>query len=323
MDTYGPSNISALKKPDAPSTAPSSSAPTPPSHPAKAPRAKEAPPPLPTGSGLLSATPFGPGAAPNGSTTEADAATDIYLTFALKGKQNTTINFAREVERKYGFAALHPRLAARRERQRALAAAGAALEREIGGAAGADPDDMSLDALSEGGSDDEGKGVGAAADDTASAAGTGADAPKAARRRRRAEDYDRSDDFIDDTELLWEESALMAKDGFFVYSGPLVVEGAKMDVERSDGSVAKRGRGRGRGGAARGEGAARGARGAARAARGGATVRKPRVTKADRALMELEKIEREKMAATLAAKPPAAAAVGQPPVGFALGGVAS
>jgi len=322
MDPYGPSNISAIKKPEAPSTAPSSSAPTPPSHPLKAPRAKEAPPPLPTGSGLLSATPFGPGSAPNGAAPDADAATDIYLTFALKGKQNTTINFAREVERKYGFAALHPRLAARQERQRALAAAGAALEREMGAAAPADPDDMSLDALSEGASDDDGKGGGAAAgDETGSAAGTGADAPKK-RRRRRVEEYDRSDDFIDDTELLWEESALMAKDGFFVYSGPLVVEGAKLDVERSDGSVAKRGRGRGRGGAARGDAAARGARGAGRGSRGGATVRKPRVTKADRALMELEKIEREKMAATLAAKPPTAV-VGQPPVGFALGGVAS
>jgi hypothetical protein len=37
-------------------------------------------------------------------------------------------------------------------------------------------------------------------------------------------------------------------------------------------------------------------------------VRKPRVTKADRALMEQEKHDREKMAATIAAKQPIAAA---------------
>lgn len=48
------------------------------------------------------------------------------------------------------------------------------------------------------------------------------------------------------------------------------------------------GRGRGRGG---GPGS-----------RGGTTVRKPRVTKADRAMMEAEKHEREKMAASMIAK---------------------
>ena len=40
------------------------------------------------------------------------------------------------------------------------------------------------------------------------------------------------DDFIDDTELAWEEQAAVAKDGFFVYSGPLVVEGEKPNIER-------------------------------------------------------------------------------------------
>ena len=84
---------------------------------------------------------------------------------------------------------------------------------------------------------------------------------------------------------------------------------------RADGTV-KRGRGRGRGGASRGESSGRGSRGGGRGSRGGATVRKPRVTKADRAMMEQEKIEREKMgatmAATLAAKP-------QPPLTFSMG----
>lgn len=183
---------------------------------------------------------------------------------------------------------------------------------------GASGDDMSLD-VSEPPSEDEGPRVNGngGGDETASAAGTGADGlPVKKKRRRRMEEYDRTDDFIDDTELLWEESALMAKDGFFVYSGPLVVEGAKMDIERSDGTVSKRGRGRGRGGASRGESSGRGSRGGGRGSRGGATVRKPRVTKADRAMMEQEKLEREKMAATLAAKPPA----GQAPLNFPLAG---
>jgi hypothetical protein len=69
----------------------------------------------------------------------------------------------------------------------------------------------------------------------------------------------------------------------------------------------KRGRGRGRGGTARGDATGRGrGGGGGRGSRGGATVRKPRVTKADRAMMEQEKLEREKMAATLAAKPTSA-----------------
>ena len=52
------------------------------------------------------------------------------------------------------------------------------------------------------------------------------------QRRRKVEDYDRNDEFIDDTELAWEQQALMAKDGFFVYSGPLITEGEKQVVER-------------------------------------------------------------------------------------------
>lgn len=57
------------------------------------------------------------------------------------------------------------------------------------------------------------------------------------------------------------------------------------------------GRGRGRGG---GPGS-----------RGGSTVRKPRVTKADRAMMEQEKKERENLAANIAAKQPVQAYAGQ------------
>ncbi|KAH7095202.1 hypothetical protein FB567DRAFT_22595 [Paraphoma chrysanthemicola] len=270
-----------------------SNAPTPPTKPV---RQKEAPPPLPTGSGLLSGTPFGVVAGTNGASDTQG--TNIWLTFNLKGRDNVTINFAQEVEKKYGFAALHPRVAARRERQRQITAAGAALERAAGGASN---DDMSVD-LSENESNVEMGGM----DDETSARENGSKK----RRKRKQEDYDKEDDFIDDTELAWEQQALMAKDGFFVYSGPLVTE-EKPAVERADGTV-RRGRGRGRGGTIRGDATARGrGRGGGPGSRGGSTVRKPRVTKADRAMMEQEKKERESLAATIAAKQPTTAYAAQ------------
>jgi len=274
-----------------------SNAPTPP---AKTVRQKEAPPPLPSGSGLLSGTPFGPVANANGSSETQG--TNIYLTFDLKGRENVTINFAQEVERKYGFAALHPRIAARKERQRQITAAGAALERAAGGGSN---DDQSVD-LSENESNVEMGGM----DDETSAKENGGKK----RRKRKQEDYDKEDDFIDDTELAWEQQALMAKDGFFVYSGPLVTEEkptveryvttktsvqTKLTLSRADGTV-RRGRGRGRGGTVRGDASGRGrGRGGGPGSRGGSTVRKPRVTKADRAQMEQEKAARESMAKTL------------------------
>lgn len=72
---------------------------------------------------------------------------------------------------------------------------------------------------------------------------------------------------------------------------------------RADGTV-RRGRGRGRGGTTRGETSGRGrGRGGGPGSRGGSTVRKPRVTKADRAAMEQEKIAREKMGEAIAKQP--------------------
>lgn len=211
-----------IRQPLAPNgnaSGPASNAPTPPSKPA---RQKEAPPPLPTGSGLLSGTPFGDvGPAANGTNGENKFATDIWLTFDLKGRNNITINYAREVEQKYGFAALHPRLAARKERSRQLAAAAAQLEKSQGAQGSAD--DMSLDQ-----SDPEKDSELGDQEDAVSL--TAAGLPR--QRKRKVEDYDRNDDFIDDTEMAWEQQALMAKDGFFVYSGPLVTEGEKTVVER-------------------------------------------------------------------------------------------
>ncbi|KAF2144453.1 uncharacterized protein K452DRAFT_316448 [Aplosporella prunicola CBS 121167] len=276
------------KKTDTASTASSTSVITPPAPAQKPEKKKEAPAPMPTGSGLLSGMPFA-GAMMN--TKPETEGTNIWLTFPLKGQTNVTINFAREVEKKYGFAAMHPRIAAAKERRRQMAAATAALEK---GSGAASADDMSVD-LSEPESNVEMGGM----DEELTQSGT------VRKRKKKVEDYDKDDDFIDDTELAWEQSALMAKDGFFVYSGPLVTEGEKPAVERADGTV-RRGRGRGRGGTSRGEASGRGNRGGGGGggrARGGNTVRKPRVTKADRAMMEQEKLEREKMAQTLAAKP--------------------
>lgn len=210
-----PTSIPMTKTNSTNSGTPSNSnAPTPPAKPA---RQKEAPPPLPTGSGLLSGTAFGSVASSNG--TSETQGTNIWLTFNVKGLDNVTINFAQEVEKKYGFAALHPRIAARRERQRQITAAGAALERAAGGVSN---DDMSVD-LSENESNVEMGGM----DDETSARENGGKK----RRKRKQEEYDKEDDFIDDTELAWEQQALMAKDGFFVYSGPLVTED-KPAVER-------------------------------------------------------------------------------------------
>ncbi|KAF3005090.1 hypothetical protein E8E13_009854 [Curvularia kusanoi] len=289
-ETAKPAAASAAKAtPPANGTPANSSAPTPPT---KTVRQKEAPPPLPTGSGLLSGTAFGSVTAA-GKGVDGPSQPNIYLTFPLKGRQNTTINVALEIEKKYGFAALHPRIAARQERQRQIKNASAALER----AAGLSADDMSVD-LSENESNVEMGGMGGN-DDNASATENGTKK----RRKRRQEEYDKEDDFIDDTELAWEQQALMAKDGFFVYSGPLITE-EKPAVERADGTV-KRGRGRGRGGTTRGEtsGRGRGRGGGGPGSRGGQTVRKPRVTKADRAAMEQEKLAREKMGESIAKQP--------------------
>ncbi|KAF2838587.1 HPC2-domain-containing protein [Patellaria atrata CBS 101060] len=290
---HGPAQVPApaIKKSDSTGGHPSN-APTPP---AKVARSKDTTALVPSGSGLLSGSAFG--LIDTSSSTNGTSGTNICLSFPLRGQTNITINFAREVEKKYGFAALHPRIAAHRERMRQMAAAGAALERAAGGGSA---DDMSLD-LSEPDSNVEMGGVD----------GEGSNGDGKKKRKKKVEDYDKEDDFIDDTELAWEQSALMAKDGFFVYSGPLITEGDKPAVERADGTV-KRGRGRGRGGTTRGDGTGRGRGGGGRGSRGGATVRKPRVTKADRALMEQEKAEREKMAATLAAKP-------QPPMYASMG----
>lgn len=60
--------------------------------------------------------------------------------------------------------------------------------------------------------------------------------PPKKKRRVQREYYDIEDPFIDDTEAVWEANAALSKDGFFVYSGPLVPEGKKVRIEKADGT---------------------------------------------------------------------------------------
>lgn len=137
----------------------------------------------------------------------------------MGGETNKYINFARLAEERYGFDALHPRLAAQRERLARIAAAGAALEK---GSGSGSADEMSVD-LSEGESNVEMGGLDG---------GSAAEGAKPAKKRPKADQYNKDDPFIDDSELLWEEQAAASKDGFFVYSGPLVPEGERPQIER-------------------------------------------------------------------------------------------
>ena len=179
-------------------------------------------PPLP-GSGTLSATLFG------AQQSETTTAPTVILEVQLGSEGNKYVNFARLAEQQYGFNALHPRLAAQKERLARVAAAGAALE-NAAKSNGVSADEMSLD-LSEGENDMSNVEMGG----TGTGAGSAADGngPQPRKKRRMKEDmYDKEDPFVDDSELAWEEQQAASKDGFFVYSGPLVPEGESPKVER-------------------------------------------------------------------------------------------
>ncbi|KAG7009032.1 hypothetical protein G7Y79_00003g009000 [Physcia stellaris] len=266
-------------------------------------RQKEASISVGGGNGLLSTEMFGGG--PESSGPEKAAPT-VILDVPLNGEYNKYINFARLAEERYGFNALYPRLAAQRDRLARVAAAGAALEKDIKNGSGISGDEMSVDLSDgEGAGDDsnvEMGGIGLIERDVLGggtpAEGSDGTVRKRKKRVMKEDQYDKDDPFVDDTEMAWEEQAAASKDGFFVYSGPLVPEGEKPNVERADGTT-KRGRGSGRG---RG-GSTRGSRGGATRGRGGATgPRKPRMTKAARETMDQEKVQRESLA-MLAAKP--------------------
>lgn len=230
----------------------------------------------------------------------------IVLNIPLNGETNKYINFMRMAEEQYGWEALHPRQAEHKARKARIAAASAALAQNDSSREG---DEMSVDE-----SDNEDSNIemgGTSGPDKA------VDGKPAKKKRHFKEDqYDRDDDFVDDSELLWEEQAAASRDGFFVYSGPLIREvekpepgryveipsnyRAKLTKHSGDG-LPKRGRGsRGGRGGSRGAatGTGRGRGGGGPGSRGGIT-RKPRMTKADRAQMDREKAEREANASLL------------------------
>lgn len=199
-------------------------------------RAKEQPPP--PGSGLLSASLFG-GDSGTDATQKDAKGPNIVLHIDLKDPNNRVINFARLAEEKYGFAALYPRQAAQKERLAKVAAAGAALERSASGSkfggtsAGESGDeDLSVDIDRDSDNDGDVPMSGVNGQDNIN---SGTDAPELKKKRRKkVEEYDQDDPFVDDSELLWEAQAAASKDGFFVYCGPLVPEGEKPAVERYD-----------------------------------------------------------------------------------------
>lgn len=221
----------------------------------------------------------------------------IILNVPLNGETNKYVNFMRMAEDQYGWEALHPRQAEHRARKARIAAASAALAQNDSGREG---DEMSVDE-----SENE--------DSNVEMGGTsGPDKPdgKPAKKKRhfKEDEYDKADDFVDDSELLWEEQAAASRDGFFVYSGPLVPEVEKPEAGRyvnnthchfailtnSSSDQPKRGRGSrgGRGGARSATAGTGRGRGGGPGSRGGA-VRKPRMTKADKEQMNREKAERE------------------------------
>ncbi|RYP12257.1 hypothetical protein DL765_007442 [Monosporascus sp. GIB2] len=205
----------------------------------------------------------------------------IILNIPLNGETNKYVNFMRMAEDQYGWEALHPRQAEHKARKARIAAASAALAQNDSSREG---DEMSVDESENEDSNIEMGGM------------SGPDKPdgKPAKKKRhfKEDEYDKDDDFVDDSELLWEEQAAASRDGFFVYSGPLVPDVEKPEAGRGD--QPKRGRGS-RGGRGGGRGAATGTgrgRGGGPGSRGG-VVRKPRMTKADKEQMNREKAQRE------------------------------
>lgn len=216
--------LPSAKKEKGAATAPSSKAPSP-----KPARAAKETPQLPQGSGLITNALFGMGGDDSSKSPDSRTTPNIVVHIPLS-KGNQIINFAQLAEEQYGFAALHPRLAAHKDRLARVAAAGAALERNEKGLTESADEDLSLEVDRD--SDVDGdvtmSGPGTGTNGVTSDAGDGKK-----KRRKKVEEYDRDDPFVDDTEMAWQEQAAASKDGFFVYSGPLVPEGEKVQVERS------------------------------------------------------------------------------------------
>ncbi|KAI2635800.1 HPC2-domain-containing protein [Hypomontagnella submonticulosa] len=211
-------------------------------------------------------------------------APSIILNIPLNGETNKYVNFMRMAEEQYGWDALHPRQAEIKARKARIAAASAALAQNDSSREG---DEMSVD---ESDNEDSNVEMGGTSGPDKAADGK----PVKKKRHFKEDEYDKDDDFVDDSELLWEEQAAASRDGFFVYSGPLISQEAEKPESGRGEGLPKRGRGsRGGRGGSRGAGTGTGrGRGGGPGSRGG-VVRKPRMTKADKAQMDREKAERE------------------------------
>ncbi|KAG4300777.1 hypothetical protein PCANB_002851 [Pneumocystis canis] len=156
----------------------------------------------------------------------------IRIHVPLKGQVNVYVNFAREAEKQYGWAALHPLQAAN------LVKLGISkFDHEV------DSDDGDE---SEYNMEDDGKpklSTVQADNENPQLQETFVQKPKKRKRRIQEEEYDTLDPFIDDSELFLEKIAA-SKDGFFVFSGPLIPKGDKIKIEKTEESL-KKGRGRG------------------------------------------------------------------------------
>ncbi|KAK3485277.1 uncharacterized protein B0T23DRAFT_415971 [Neurospora hispaniola] len=262
-------------------------------------------------------------------------APSIKIHIPLNGETNKYVNFMRMAEEQYGWDALHPRQAANRERKARIAAATAALEKSVGTSGRDSGEEMDEDIQSDAENSNIEMGGMGGLNPTTNGVASGPEAPaKPARKKRnfKEDEYDIDDDFVDDSEMLWEAQAAASRDGFFVYSGPLIPEVPKPEVA----PPARRGRGGGRGsrggrgGTTRGganaaghgadtaasekpSGRGRGGGPGSRGGRGGGDgTRKPRITKLEKEQRDKEKAERERLAQITAAAKASVAAGGGP-----------
>ncbi|EMR08399.1 hypothetical protein PNEG_03236 [Pneumocystis murina B123] len=156
----------------------------------------------------------------------------IRIHVPLKGQVNVYVNFAREAEKQYGWTALHP-LQATNLVKLGMLKFDNELDSDEGDESESNVDDDRKFKLSATHTENENSNL----------QEPFIPVPKKRKRRIQEEEYDTLDPFIDDSELFLEEIAA-SKDGFFVFSGPLIPKGDKVKIERTDEST-KKGRSRG------------------------------------------------------------------------------
>jgi hypothetical protein len=170
------------------------------------------------------------------SKSDASAPTSIWLKVDLKKTPvengndivNVVVDFLKEAENKYGFQALHP------ESKTAMDLLNDVDDNEMDDD---DNDDIDLEENDEEAAPGESASQNAGeATPVQSSSENKPGEPKKRKPRTEAR-YDLNDPFIDDSELQWEEQAASTKDGFFVYSGPLVQQGEQLVIEKADGSL--------------------------------------------------------------------------------------